>query len=50
MDHEFLPVAKFISDAKLGEDVPITTGEDTVGPTDSVDVDDKGLGKQLLCQ
>lgn len=46
VDHEFPPVAKYVSDAELDEDVPITTGEDTVGPTDSVDLD-KGLGKPL---
>lgn len=35
-----------MNDAELEEDVPITTGEDTIGQTDSVDVD-KGLGKPL---
>jgi hypothetical protein len=36
-----------MSDAELEEDVPATTAEDTIGQTDSVDVD-KGLGKPLL--
>ena len=45
-DHEFPPVAKYMNDAELEEDVPITTGEDTIGSTDSADVD-KGLGKPL---
>jgi hypothetical protein len=46
MDHEFTTVAKYMGDAELVEDVPITTGEDTIGLTDFSHVD-RDLGEPL---